>query len=196
MPLGGTNAFLYSVGTSRLFATKSSVSKLISLRGVLIDYVHHTNSFKKAMSDLTVGLGSPFKDQLYLGSQNCEALNGSASSTAFKEAFWRTMNLDFRTRRIGTPQQASRVDLRFLDHAHRTNIAHSFKKCTYFKTEKGYMGMGPEWTMAGDSLVIFYGAETLFVLRKREMNEGHSLGNFSATAMSMAGWRVFTIATA
>jgi hypothetical protein len=45
------------------------------------------------------------------------------------------------------------------------------RKCTYFVTKSGYIGVGPNNAMAGDVVAIFSGATTPFVLRKAELDD-------------------------
>ncbi|KAF2818907.1 HET-domain-containing protein [Ophiobolus disseminans] len=58
------------------------------------------------------------------------------------------------------------IDIRFLDLPYRENIVWCFEHRVFFVTTTGFVGLGPWWLKEQDQVVVFDGAETLFILRQ------------------------------
>ena len=172
-PLGGADSPSYEAGSLRQSAVYLSKPLTIDIRGVRVNVVGHLESFAEVITDLPFGRGSPFKTQFNEAYQRVHVIyNGTFGITgdlaskfaSFKLAFWRTLHLGKCPRR-NEVQYIAKTDFRFLDLADRTNITESLKNRVFFMIELGFIGLGPPWLEEQDTVVVFDGAETPFILR-------------------------------
>jgi hypothetical protein len=172
IPLGGYEAIRYSTGLAWIPMVRSAGPASITIGGIRVGEAVFIDNFADALMDLTTGVGSPFKPQLFKSYNHIKSLftsdskHSHSSSTSSQLCFWRTINLGFVPGREDLPYYEKRLDFQFLDLPYRQNIEQCFQNRVFFVTSAGSFAMGPAWMREADRVVIFDGAETPFLLRR------------------------------
>lgn len=103
-------------------------------------------------------------------------LDSCPSGGTYAEAFWRTCtcdshvprDLDGRARRI-TAEDEEGVNKKLADGAHGSGVNPTK---TFFVSQQGYIGVGPEDTRVGDVVYVLFGGSVPFLLRDLPEVEG------------------------